>query len=188
LSIGFLCENRTVQFDRLDGPFFSENSYIQLFDLILLHYLSYLVSLYPKAFLTFYLIKSSMSGNEEERRVKKRHDVTQYYQRRSFKRTTSRQQLPRGDMMVSGAPNSNSNNSSDDDVEDETYMPSPQARPHEKGLASGSGSGAMWDEEIEEEDDDADGDDAGGKKNHLMWKKSILPTMCTWGLQSLGSP
>jgi hypothetical protein len=42
-------------------------------------------------------------------------------------------------------------------VEDDTYMPLPQARPHGKGLASASGSGAARVEEIEEEDDGADG-------------------------------
>jgi hypothetical protein len=26
------------------------------------------------------------------------------------------------------------------------------------------------------------------RKNFLMWRKSILPTMCTWGLQSSGNP
>jgi hypothetical protein len=105
-----------------------------------------------------------MSDNEEERRVKARHDVTQYYQRRSVKRTTSQQQLPRGDMLINGAPDSNANSSSDDDVEDETYMPSPRDCPHGEGLASASGSGAVRDEEIEEEDDGADGDDGEGEE------------------------
>jgi hypothetical protein len=83
-----------------------------------------------------------MLDYEEERRVKARHDVTQFYQRRGVKRTTSRQDLPRGDMTISGDPNPSANNySEDDDVEDDTYMPSPRARPHEKGLASASGSG-----------------------------------------------
>jgi hypothetical protein len=83
-----------------------------------------------------------MLDYEEERRVKARHDVTQFYQRRGVKRTTSRQDLPRGDMTISGDPNPSANNySEDDDVEDDTYMPSPRARPHEKGLVSASGSG-----------------------------------------------
>jgi hypothetical protein len=66
-----------------------------------------------------------MSDHEEERRVKTRHDVTQFYQRRGVKRT-SRQDLPRGDMTISGDPNPSANSSSeDDDVEDDTYIPSP---------------------------------------------------------------
>jgi hypothetical protein len=74
-----------------------------------------------------------MLDHEEERRVKARHDVTQFYQRRSVKKTSSRQQLPRGDMSVSGDPSpNNSNSSSDDEVEDETYVPSTRARPHGK--------------------------------------------------------
>jgi hypothetical protein len=109
-----------------------------------------------------------MSDHEEERRVKARHDVTQFYQWRGVKRTTSQQDLPRGDMTISGDPNPSANNSSDDDddVEDDTYMPSPQAHPHGKGLASASGSGVARDEEeIEEEEysensnDGAEGDD-----------------------------
>jgi hypothetical protein len=44
-------------------------------------------------------------------------------------------------------------------VEDETYVPSPRAHPHGKGLASASGSEATRDEEIEEEDDGADGEE-----------------------------
>jgi hypothetical protein len=72
-----------------------------------------------------------MSDHEDERRVKARHNVTQYYQRRSFKRTTSQQDLPRGDMKVSGEPSpDNSNSSSEDDIEDDTYIPSPRACPH----------------------------------------------------------
>jgi hypothetical protein len=101
-----------------------------------------------------------MSNHEEERRVKARHNVTQFYKRRGVKRTTSRQDLPRGDMTISSDTNSSANNSSDgDDVEDETYMPSPRARPHGKGLANASGSRAARDEEeIEEEED-------GGNEN-----------------------
>jgi hypothetical protein len=101
-----------------------------------------------------------MSDNKE-RRVKAMHEVMQYYQRRSFKRTTSRHNLPRGDMTISNVPNPDSSNScSDDDVEDDTYIPSPQVHPHGKGkgLASASGSEAARDEEIGEE---AEGDDGG---------------------------
>jgi hypothetical protein len=74
-----------------------------------------------------------MSNHEEEIHVKARHDDTQFYQRRSVKQTSSRQQLPRGDMSVSGDSSpDNSNSSSEDEVEDETYVPSPRARPHGK--------------------------------------------------------
>jgi hypothetical protein len=64
-----------------------------------------------------------MSDHEEERWVKARHDVTQFYQRRGVKRSTSRQDLPRGDMTISDDPNPNANNSpKDDDVEDDTHI------------------------------------------------------------------
>jgi hypothetical protein len=85
-----------------------------------------------------------------ERRVKARHKITQFYERR---------RLPRGDMTIGDDPNPNDNCSSDEDVEDETYVPSPQAHPLGKGLASASGSRATRDEEIEEEDDGADGEE-----------------------------
>jgi hypothetical protein len=78
--------------------------------------------------------------------------VIQYYQRRGVKRTSSRQDLPRGDMTISGDPSlDNSNSGSNDDIEDESYVPSPRSRLHGKGLAgaSGSGSRAVRDEEIE---------------------------------------
>jgi hypothetical protein len=42
-----------------------------------------------------------MSGHKE-RRIKARHEVTQYYQRRGVKRTSSCQDLPRGDMTING--------------------------------------------------------------------------------------
>jgi hypothetical protein len=94
-----------------------------------------------------------MSANEE-RRVMARHDMTQFYQR---KKDVSRREMPRGVMTISGDPNpDNSSSRSDDDIEDDTYMPSPRAHPHAKGLASASGSGAAIDDEIEEE---AEGDD-----------------------------
>jgi hypothetical protein len=48
----------------------------------------------------------------------------------------------------------------DNDVEDDTYMPSPWARPHGKGLASASSSRATRDEEeIEDEEDGGNGND-----------------------------
>jgi hypothetical protein len=43
-SIDFLCENRTVQFGKLDSPIFPENSYIHSFGPILFLYPSDLVS------------------------------------------------------------------------------------------------------------------------------------------------
>jgi hypothetical protein len=88
-----------------------------------------------------------MSANEE-RRVKARYVVTQFYQR---KKDVSRREMPRGVIIISGDPNlDNSSSSSDDDIEDDTYVSSPRARPHRKGLASASGNGAGRDE-IEEE-------------------------------------
>jgi hypothetical protein len=98
-----------------------------------------------------------MSDNEE-RKVKARHDVTQFYQR---KKEVSRREMHRGVMTISGDPNSdNSSSSSDDDIEDDTYVPSPRARPHGKGLASASGSGAGRDDEIEKEaEEGADGEE-----------------------------
>jgi hypothetical protein len=55
-------------------------------------------------------------------------------------------------MTISGDPNPNNSSScSNDDIEDDTYVPSPRARPHEKGLASASGSEVARDDEIEEE-------------------------------------
>jgi hypothetical protein len=63
-------------------------------------------------------------------------------------------------MTINGDLNPSANNNlEDDDVEDDTYMPSPRAHPHGKGLTSASGSGAARDEEeIEEEED-------GGNEN-----------------------
>jgi hypothetical protein len=59
-----------------------------------------------------------MFDHEKERWVKARHDVTQFYLRKGVKRTTNRQDLPRGDMTISDDPNPSANNSSkDDDVE-----------------------------------------------------------------------
>jgi hypothetical protein len=69
-----------------------------------------------------------MSNHEEERCVKARHDVAQYYQKRSIKRTVSRQDLPRGNLIVEGGFDSSNNNTSFDDEEEETYVPRPQGR------------------------------------------------------------
>jgi hypothetical protein len=103
-----------------------------------------------------------MSDNEE-RRVKARHDVTQFYQR---KKDVSRMEMSRGVMTISGDPNpDNSFSSSDDDIEDDTYVPSPRARSHGKGLASASGSEAGRDDEIEKEvEEGADGDESEGEE------------------------
>jgi hypothetical protein len=112
-----------------------------------------------------------MSDNEE-RRVKASHDVTQFYQR---KKDVSRREVPRGVMTISGDPNPvNSCNSSDDDIEDDTYVSSPRAHPHGKGLASASGSGAGRDDEIEEEaEEGADGDD--GEEEEVFGVEEINP-------------
>jgi hypothetical protein len=98
-----------------------------------------------------------MSDNEE-RRVKASHDVTQFYQR---KNDASRREMPRGVMTIDGDPNpDNSSSSSDDDIVDGTYVSSPRARPHGKGLASASGSGVGRDDEVEEEaKEGADGEE-----------------------------
>jgi hypothetical protein len=124
-----------------------------------------------------------MSNHEEERRVKTRHNVTQFYQWRGVKRTTSQQDQPRGNMTISGDPNPNANSNSDDDVEDETYVPSPQARPHGKGIAgpSGSGSRAVRDEEIDEEimEEEEGNDGAGGdddEDEEIFDVEAINPT------------
>jgi hypothetical protein len=109
-----------------------------------------------------------MSDNEE-RRVKPSHDVTQFYQR---KKDVSRREMTRGVMTISGDPNpDNSSSSSDDDIEDDTYVPSPRACPHGKGLASASGSGAGRDDKIEE---GADGDD-GEEKEEVFDVEEINP-------------
>jgi hypothetical protein len=96
-----------------------------------------------------------MSDNEK-RRVKTRYDVTQFYQR---KKDVSRREIPRI-MTISGDPNpDNSSSRSDDDIEKDTYVTSPRAHPHRKGLASASGSEAEIDDEIEvEAEEGADGE------------------------------
>jgi hypothetical protein len=105
LSIGFLCENRMVRFFQRT---LKSISLIQSCSYTLL----ILFRQSPKALFHLYLIRSTMLDHEEEWRVKARHDVTQFYQRRGVKRTTSRQDLPRGDMTISGDPNLSGNNSS----------------------------------------------------------------------------
>jgi hypothetical protein len=80
LSIGFLCENWTFRFGKLDDPIFLENSYIHSIDLNLHLYLLYLIPFSPKPTILFYIVRNNMSDNEEERRVMARYDVTQTYQ------------------------------------------------------------------------------------------------------------
>jgi hypothetical protein len=113
-----------------------------------------------------------MSDNEE-RRVKARHDVTQFYQR---KKDVSRRKMSRGVITISGDPNpDNSSSSSDDDIEDDTYVPSPRARPHGKGLASASGSEVGRDDEIEKEaEEGADGDN-GEEEEEMFDVEEINP-------------
>jgi hypothetical protein len=113
-----------------------------------------------------------MSDNEE-RRVKARHDVTQFYQRRN---DVSRREMPNGVMIISGDPNpDSSSSSSDDDIEYDTYVPSPRARPHGKGLASASGSEVARDDEIKEEaEEGADGDN-GEEEEEVFDVEKINP-------------
>jgi hypothetical protein len=110
--------------------------------------------------------------DNEERGVKARHDMTQFYQRR---KVVSRKEMARGDMKISGDPNpDNSSSSSDDNIEDDTYVPSPRARPQGKGLASASDSEAARDDEIEEETEEgADGDD--GEEEDVFDVEEIPP-------------
>jgi hypothetical protein len=113
-----------------------------------------------------------MSDNEE-RRVKASHDVTQFYQRR---KVVSRREMPREDMIISGDPNpDNSSNSSDDDIEDDTYVPSPRARPHGKGLASANGSRPVKDNEIEEEAEEGTGGVDGEEEEDVFDVEEINP-------------
>jgi hypothetical protein len=65
--------------------------------------------------------------------------------------------------------------SSDDDIEDVTYVSSPRARPHGKGLASASGSGATRDDEIEEEAEKGADVDDGEEEEELFDVKEINP-------------
>jgi hypothetical protein len=111
--------------------------------------------------------------DNKERIVKASHDMTQFYQR---KKDVSRREMPRGVMTISGDPNPNNcSSSSDDDIEDDTYMPSPRARPYGKGLASASGNGAGRDDEIEEETEEgADGDD-GEEEEEVFDVEEINP-------------
>jgi hypothetical protein len=113
-----------------------------------------LFPLSPKPYFPFYLVRSSISENEE-RRVKARHDVTQFYQRRKL---VSRRELPQADMTIEDNSSLAREEDSleDDDVEDDTYMPSLRAPicGRGKGLASrsGSGSGAAEEEAFDVEE------------------------------------
>jgi hypothetical protein len=88
----------------------------------------------------------------------------------------SRREMPRGVMTISGDPNpDNSSSNLDDDIEDYTYVPSLWARPHGKGLASASDSGAERDDKIEEEaKEGADGDN-GEEEEEVFDVKEINP-------------
>jgi hypothetical protein len=93
-------------------------------------------------------------------------------------------------MIISGDLNpNNSSRSSDDDIEDDTYIPSPRACPHGKGLASASGSGATANEEIEEEvEEEDDADDEEGEADFFMLMRSTPPPTSTWEPQPFGYP
>jgi hypothetical protein len=126
-------------------------------------------------------------SNNEERKVKARHDVTQFYQR---KKDVSRREMPRGVMAISGDTNpDNSSSSSDDDIEDDTYAPSPRARPHGKGLASASGGGVGRDNEIEEEDEEGtDGDDGKEEEDAFDVEEINPPNYVDMGPLVLRTP
>jgi hypothetical protein len=86
-------------------------------------------------------------------------------------------------MTINGDPNPSANNSSeDDDVDDDTYMPSPWARPHGKGFTGASSNKVATDEEeIEEEEDggyDNDGaeDDDDEEDQEVFDVEEINPT------------
>jgi hypothetical protein len=86
-------------------------------------------------------------------------------------------------MTINGDPNPSANNSSeDDDVDDDTYMPSPWAGPHEKGFTGASSNKVATDEEeIEEEEDggyDNDGaeDDDDEEDQEVFDVEEINPT------------
>jgi hypothetical protein len=86
----------------------------------------------------------------------------------------SRREMTRGVMTISDDPNpDNSSSSSDDDIEDDTYVPSPWARPHGKGLASASGSEASRDDEIEEKVEE--GADDGDEEEEVFDVEEINP-------------
>jgi hypothetical protein len=114
-----------------------------------------------------------MLDHEEARRVKARFDVTQFYQRR---KDVSRREMPRGVMTISGDPNPNNSSSSlYDDIEDDTYVPSPWARPYGKGLASASGSRAARDDESEEEAEEGADVDDGEEEEEVSDVEEINP-------------
>jgi hypothetical protein len=99
--------------------------------------------------------------------------VTQFYQR---KKVVSRKEMPRGVMIISGDPNpDNFSSNSDDDIEDDTYVPSPRARPHEKGVAGESGSVTGRNDEIEEEAKEGADDDDGEEEEEVFDVEEINP-------------
>jgi hypothetical protein len=79
-------------------------------------------------------------------------------------------------MTISGDPNpNNSSSSSDDDIEDDTYVPSPRARPHGKGLASASVGRVGRDNEIEEEAEEGADSDDGEEEEEVFDVEEINP-------------
>jgi hypothetical protein len=137
-----------------------------------------------------------MSDNEE-RRVKARHEVTHTYQCRPIKKVMSRREQPRADMTIEDnpSPTREEESSEGDDVEDDSYMPSPRAPIHGrgKGLASGnsSGSGQQGIKKLRRKLQKMMTlmvIMVRRRKKFFKWRKSILPTMCIWGLQSSSSP
>jgi hypothetical protein len=88
----------------------------------------------------------------------------------------SRKEMPRGVLIIGGDPNPDiSSSSSDDDIEDGTYVSSPRARPHGKGVASASGSGAGRNNEIEEEAEEGADDDDGEEEEEVFDVEKINP-------------
>jgi hypothetical protein len=94
--------------------------------------------------------------------------------------------MPRGVMTISGDPSpDNSCSCSDDDIKDDTYVLSPQPRPHEKGLASASGSGAGRYDEIEE---GAYGDDGEEEEDVFDVEEINPPNYIDMGSLMLRAP
>jgi hypothetical protein len=109
----------------------------------------------------------------------------------------SRREQPRADMTIEDnpSPTREEESSEDDDVEDDSYMPSPRAPIHGrgKGLASGSssGSGQQGIKKLRRKQQKMMTlmvIMVRRRKKFFKWRKSILPTMCIWGLQSSSSP
>jgi hypothetical protein len=93
-------------------------------------------------------------------------------------------------MIISRDSNpNNSSRSSDDDIEDDTYILSPRAHPHGKGLASASGSGATANEEIEEEvEEEVDANDEQAEAEFFDVDEINPAATSTWEPQPFGYP